>query len=461
MPRAATSVGRTGGVLVMAVLTVSVQATLGAPLIPTIAREHHVSLEVAQWMLTLPLLTGVVATPVLGRLGDGAQRGRVLVAMLIAVLAGSVVAATAGSFTQLLIGRGLQGIGYAAVPLCVALARELLPGDHQARVIGWLSITAATGAGLGFPVTGLIAQDFGSSTAFWAGGAFTGLALWAALGLPRSAPGAARPRLDVPGAIALGAGSGAFVLGVSKAGTWGWGSTGTIALLAGGLAVLVLWGWIELRVDEPLVDLRLARHRAVFAANAGAVLIGASMFAAIALINRLAQAPEDTGYGFGASLVVSGLLLVPVSAGTLLSQPVARRAQRDLGSRRSLTAGGLVVCVALGALSVAHGAIWELAVTSALLGLGLGFTFALMPALVVASVPADRTGSAMSLNQVLRNAGGAFGSAIAITVLTGFTVAGGALPSEDGYAWAFRVGAAFSLGAALIFALALPRHEPN
>src|SRR4051794_15463176 len=62
------------GVLVLAGMTVSVQSTLGTPLIPTIAAEQHVSLETGQWMLTLTLLVGVVATPLLGRLGDGARR---------------------------------------------------------------------------------------------------------------------------------------------------------------------------------------------------------------------------------------------------------------------------------------------------------------------------------------------------------------------------------------------------
>src|SRR3954451_21663006 len=88
--------------LVLAGMTVSVQSTLGTPLIPTIAREQHVSLEGAQWMLTLTLLGGVVATPVLARLGDGARRERVLSGTLGGVLAGSVVAATGSSFPQLL-----------------------------------------------------------------------------------------------------------------------------------------------------------------------------------------------------------------------------------------------------------------------------------------------------------------------------------------------------------------------
>ena len=116
------SARRLTATLVLAAMTVSVQSTLGTPLIPTISRDMHVSLEAAQWMLTLTLLVGVVATPVLGRLGDGSRREKVLLGTLAATLAGAVVAATANNFPQLLVGRGLQGIGYGTVPLCIALS---------------------------------------------------------------------------------------------------------------------------------------------------------------------------------------------------------------------------------------------------------------------------------------------------------------------------------------------------
>src|SRR3954447_7157351 len=195
--------------LVLAGMTVSVQSTLGTPLIPTIAREQHVSLEAAQWMLTLTLLVGVVATPVLGRLGDGARRERVLLATLGAVLAGSIVAATASAFPQLLVGRGLQGIGYGTVPLCIALAREHLTGAAQRSAIATLSISVAVGAGLGFPVTGLIAQDLDFHAAFWFGALVSVAALagiWFVV--PRRHGTAPGVTVDVPGAILLGAGLG-------------------------------------------------------------------------------------------------------------------------------------------------------------------------------------------------------------------------------------------------------------
>jgi MFS family permease len=99
---------------------------------------------------------------------------------------------------------------------------------------------------------------------------------------------------------------------------------------------------------------------------------------------------------------------------------------------------------------------WEIAVVTCVLGIGVGSTFALMPALIVASVPAERTGSATSLNQVLRSAGGAFGSAVGITVLTAHTAAGAAFPDNAGYTIAFAAGGVLCLAAALLTLVLLP-----
>jgi MFS family permease len=448
------------GTLMLAAMTVSVQSTLGTPLIPTIAREQHVTLEAAQWLLTLTLLVGVVATPVLGRLGDGARRERVLFGTLSAVLAGSVVAATASTFPQLLVGRALQGIGYGTVPLCIALAREHLTGERQRSAIATLSITVAVGAGLGFPVTGLIAQDLDFHAAFWFGALFSAVALVTALAvIPQRphAPGSVDVRLDVPGALLLGGGLGAVVLAVSKAETWGWGAAATLALLTAGAAALLVWTAVELRVEHPLIDLRLARIRAVLCANAAAVLMGMGMYVGMALVNRLVQTPRATGYGFGASLVTTGLLLLPLSAGSLMSQPLARRGAARFGPRAALSAGAVLVAAALIGLAASHAHLWEIAAVTCLLGVGVGSTFALMPALIVASVPPDRTGSATSLNQVLRSAGGAFGSALGITILTAHTARGAALPADGGYTTAFALGGALCLAAAALTLLLLDR----
>ena len=226
--------------------------------------------------------------------------------------------------------------------------------------------------------------------------------------------------------------------------------------MIGGALALAVWAIVELRTDQPLVDLRLARIRTVLCANLAAVLMAMGMYVGMALVNRLVQTPTGAGYGFGASLVTTGLLLLPLSAGSLISQPLARKLTDRFGMRIALACGAALVAATLLALAASHDALWEIAVVTCLLGVGVGSTFALMPALIVASVPPDRTGSATSLNQVLRSAGGSFGSALGITLLTAHTVAGSPFPSDSGYALAFAAGGLACLAAAVITLLLLP-----
>lgn len=444
--------------LVFAGLTVSVMSTLGTPLIPTIAGEQHVSIDTAQWMLTVTLLVGAVATPVLGRLGDGPQRRKVLLFTLASTLVGSVVAATSQAFPQLLAGRALQGIGYGTVPLAIALVREHTAGERQRSAIATLSITVAVGAGLGFPVTGLIAQLLDFHAAFWFGAIFAAgstLSVW--LAVPRTTGPATPVSVDVPGALLLASGLAALLLAISQGESLGWGSAAVMLLFTAAFALLATWAGVELRTRDPLVDLRLVSQRAVLGANLAALLLAMGMYIAMSLVNRLMQTPESAGYGFGATLVTTGLMLLPLSIGSLVSQPITRRVIARYGIRVVLPVGALIVAATLLWLAVAHDRLFDVAIATALLGVGIGCSFAAMPALIVASVPPERTGSATSLNQVLRSVGGSLGSAVGVAILAAHHPAGLPFPQEGGYTVAFVAGAVICVATAGLAILLAPR----
>ena len=139
----------------------AVVSSLGAPLIPTLSRADHVSLSTGEWLLTITLLTGALVTPVMGRLADGPRQRDVILFALTCVVAGCVVAAVSDNFTELLVGRGLQGVGLGILPVAMAIARRHLPAEKARRTIATLSVTTAIGVGLGYPVTGLIAAGLG------------------------------------------------------------------------------------------------------------------------------------------------------------------------------------------------------------------------------------------------------------------------------------------------------------
>ena len=187
--------------LVFVGLLVAIVSSLGAPLIPSIAKVDHVSLSTAQWVLTAALLTGALATPIMGRLADGARQRTVIVVPLSVVLAGCVLSAVATSFVVLVIGRGLQGVGLGLLPVNMAIARRNLDRGRAGRAIATLSVSTAIGAGLGYPLTALVAQVFDVHAAYWFGAIVVTCALACSVVVLPSRTPAEPVRFDVLGAV--------------------------------------------------------------------------------------------------------------------------------------------------------------------------------------------------------------------------------------------------------------------
>jgi MFS family permease len=436
-------------VLVFAGFVVAIISTLGSPMIPTIAREQQVTLETAQWMLTITLLVGAVATPLNGRLADGPWRRHAMLISLGIVLIGAVISALSDTFPPFIVGRAMQGVGQAIIPLSIATARDYLPKEKVRSSIGILSITTAAGVGLGYPITGLIARQYDYHAGFWFAAIVTALALVALyVVFPVSSDLKSRP-LDIPGAVLLSFGLMALLLPISQGQRWGWGSTNVIGLLLVALVLLALWVVQELRTKHPLVELRLLARRFVLAADVISVLMGAGLYAMSSLVNRYVQTPSDAGYGFDSTLLMTGLMLTPLSIGSVLSSQIAGRLTRRVSSRWVLAGGALVTGLDMIYLAITRSHRWEIVIATFLLGVGVGLTFAMMPALIIRSVPAHETGSATGLNQVLRLVGGSIGSAASVAILSAHHPAGQLYTSDHGYTIAFAVGGVICLIAAI------------
>ncbi|MGV9357503.1 MFS transporter [Streptomyces misionensis] len=418
-------------VLLSLAMLVAIISSLGAPLIPTIARVDGVSVAGAQWSLTVTMLVGAVATPAMGRLGDGPHRRRVILAGLAVVLVGSVLAALPLSFAWLIVGRALQGVGIGLTPLAMATVRDALPAEKARPAIATLSLTSAVGVGLGYPVTGLFATYLGLHSGFWFAAVAAAVVLVAcALVLP---PSPARPshRLDTPGALLLGLGLGGLLFALSQAERWGW--TSPRLLIVGLAAILLLVWWVlhELRTAHPLVDVRLVKQRTVLATDLTAVLSGVGLYVMMSVVTRYVQTPPSAGYGFGATVVVTGLTLVPFSLASLVSGRVVRVLVRRVPLASLLPLGCVVSLVGTIVFVCARGSLWEMFVLMGVIGLGVGFTVSVMPALIVSAVPAHETGSATSFNQVVKYIGYSTGSALSAVVVTSAAGSSSVPPNRD------------------------------
>ncbi|MCU1692084.1 MAG: transporter [Frankiales bacterium] len=442
-------------VLVYLGLVVAVVSSLGAPLVPTIAAATGVSVSDAQWSLTLSLLVGAIATPAMGRLGDGPRRREIILGALGIVTVGCVLAALPLSFAWLLVGRGLMGVGLGLTPLAMGTARDALQGERSRSTVAILSVTTVAGVGLGYPLTGVLAEASSFRLAFWAGAAVSAAALvCAALVLPSSRHRPSSP-LDVLGAVLLGLGVAGLLLALSELSSW---PALRLALLAG-VSTLLVVGFVlrQLRIAHPLVDLRLARDRTVLTAHVTGLLAGLGMYVLTSMVIRYVQTPAAAGYGFGSSVVVAGLLLLPMSVMSVVASRVLPAVGRRVGPRVLLPLGCLVFAASEGMFALARGSLWEVFVVMGLAGLGVGGTFAALPALIVGVVPAGETGSALSVNQVLRYIGCSAGSALSATVLDAHTPAGSPLPTDAGYTTAALIGVGLLVGAAVLTAVLPPR----
>jgi len=445
--------------LLLIALVTAVIGSLGAPLITSVATTLHVSLDAAQWTLTIALLAGAVATPVLGRLGTGARRRAVVVAALGVVTAGSVLTVLPLPFGVLLTGRAAQGCGLAVTPLMMAAAREHLSVRQAPQAIALISVVSAGGVGVGYPLAGYLTDLAGMRAAYGAGLALTAAALAvAARSFPRSdRPAAVRP--DAVASLLLTAGLLALLLVLGEISLWQRHRPAAVALAL--LSAVLLAGWVarERTLTRPLIDLRLLRHRSIAGANAAMLVGGAGIYLLLTCVTRYVQTPAAAGYGFGLDTFRAGLFLVPFSVFSFVAGRVSLSLHRRLSPAALLNLATVVSMAALLVFAIAPDHLAGPLVAMSLLGLGVGGFLSAMPAVILQVTPEQETASAMGVNQVVRSTGFSLGSTVTGLILAAYTPAGAVFPASQGYRTAAWIGCAVT-AVALVIGLTLhPRKE--
>lgn len=430
-------------VLATSALAYAFAQTMVAPALPDIQRSLHTSTTSVTWVLTVYLLTASVATPIVGRLGDMFGKERMLLMTLAFFGLGSLVAALSHSIAVLVAGRAIQGVGGAVFPLAFGIIRDEFPPERVATAIGLISATFGIGGGAGLVLSGVIVDHLSYEWIFWLALGVVMLAMVAThLFVPES-PVKSPAKIDWTGAGLLSAGLICLLLGLSEANRWGWGSEKEIGMLAGATLLLLAWARFELRVPEPLVDMRMMRRRAVLTTNLTALLIGFGMFGSFIIIPQLVQLPKSTGFGFGASVTEAGLFLLPATTVMLFAGPIAGVLGTRLGSKVPLIAGTLFASLSFAFLSAEHEHRWAVYCATALMGLGIGFAFASMANLIVEAVDQRETGVATGMNTIMRTIGGSLGGQVSATILAAHM--SGGHPNTTAFTIAFGISAAVVL----------------
>ncbi|KOX53074.1 MFS transporter [Streptomyces ardesiacus] len=453
--------GATVPVLAFAGIVVAVMQTLLVPVIKDLPRLLDTSPSNATWVLTSTLLSGAVATPIMGRLGDLFGKRRMLIASLSVMVFGALLSALTDALVPMIVGRTLQGFAMGAIPLGIGLMRDMLPRERLASAMALMSSSIGVGGGLALPAAALVAQHTDWHVLYFGAAGLGALSIALTLLVVPESPLRAKGSFDLPGALGLSAGLILFLLPISKGSDWGWSSPTTLGLFAAAVVVLLLWGLMELRVAAPLVDLRTTVRREVLLTNLASIMVGVSFFVISLVLPQLLQLPAETGYGLGRSMVVAGLCVAPLGLTMMFTAPVYARLSARYGPRTTLIVGLVVIGIGyaggLGLMSAA----WQTVVTSVLIGAGIGLAYSSLPALIIGAVPASETGAANGLNTLMRSIGTSVSSAVIGMVLanTSTDVGGVAVPTMHGFRVSFLIAAA-AVAVGLVLAFFLPRRSP-
>jgi EmrB/QacA subfamily drug resistance transporter len=438
----------TFAVLVLGIAAFALLQSLVIPVLTTVQHELHTSQGTVTWVLTAYLLSASIMTPILGRVGDMKGKERVFVASLVALAVGSLLAALAPSIEVMIVARVIQGAGGGMVPVAFGIIRDEFPSEKVTGAVGALAALTAIGAGLGIVLAGPIVNALDYHWLFWLPMILTIVAAVAAVLFVPESPVRAAGRISWLPAVLLSAWLVALLVALSEAPVWGWGSGRVLGLLAAAVVLAAGWMIAELRATTPLIDMHMMRRTTVWTNNLVALLIGMGMYATFAFLPEFVQTPTAAGYGFGASITRSGLMLLPATITMFVVGMSVGRLARRLGGKVLVIAGCLIGSVAMAVLAFAHGHEWEIYLSTALMGIGFGLAFSAMAALVVAAVPTSQTGVASGMNANIRTIGGSIGAAMMASIVTSQLAPSG-LPKESGYTIGFAVMAGSLVLAAL------------
>jgi EmrB/QacA subfamily drug resistance transporter len=430
-----TSYRTTFAVLATAVMSYALLQSLVIPVLPTIQASLHTSQNTVTWVLTAYLLSASICTPIIGRLGDMWGKERMMVVTLVVLAAGCVLAAVATSIGVMIIARVVQGVGGGVLPLAFGIIRDEFPRKKVAGAVGTLAALTAAGGGFGVVIAGPVVDALSYHWLFWIPTLMLcGASVATHLVIPES-PVRTSGKVSWTAALLLAAWLVALLVPVSEATRWGWSSARVVGLLLVALGLAVAWVSVEQRAAHPLIDMQMMRTPIVWTNNLVALLFGVGMYATFAFVPQFLQTPTSAGYGFGASITVSGLLMLPSSAVMFVLATSTGRLTSRFSGKLVLVTGALTMTVAFVLLVTANTHRWEVVIAMMVMGAGTGLGFAAMSSLVVEGVPPEQTGVASGMNANIRTIGGSIGAAVMSTIVTGTTNRG--YPAKAGYTHGF------------------------
>jgi EmrB/QacA subfamily drug resistance transporter len=436
------------GVIYVAALFMAIMdTTIVNVALPVIGRDFHTSPDAVDSVSIAFLVAVGVFIAASGWLGDKLGGRKVLLSAIVVFTVASALCGLAHSLSELVIFRVLQGIGGGLMtPVGMAMLFRVFPPAERVRASSILVIPTALAPAIGPVLGGLLVTDLSWRWVFYVNVPIGAAAVVFGLLFLQSDAQPQPGRFDLLGFLLAAAGLGLTMYGVSEGPLQGWGKTAVLSTISSGVVLLIALVIVELRIAEPLVDLRVYQNR-LFRSTSIVMVLGSIGFLGVLFLVALFY--QD---GLHLSALQSGLSTFPEAVGVMLGAQVSSRRLYPLFGPRRVMSGGLCVVAASMALMSVVGAttsLWWARLFMFTLGLGISQVFIPAQAASFATISIEKTGRASTLFNTGRQLGGAVGVALLTTVVVevGPThrVAGAIVPNLTAYHASFFAAGAVAL----------------
>jgi len=326
-------------ILGIAQLMVVLDATIVNIALPSAQQALHFSNDNRQWIVTAYALAFGSLLLLGGRISDLFGRKWTFIVGLAGFAIASAIGGAAQNFTELVAARTFQGaFGALLAPAALSLLTTTFTDDGERnKAFGVYSAIAGSGASVGLLLGGVLTQYLSWRFAMYVNLGFAAIAIAGGLALLHNQAAVNRPRLDWPGAVTVSGGLFALVYGFSHAETTSWTNPLTVGMLAGGVVLLALFAWIESRVANPLLPLRVVTDRNRGASFLAIGISGAAMFGVFLFLTYYLQ--QTRGY----SPVSTGLAFLPMTAAVMVSAVIGNTRLRARFGPRILVVTGMLL----------------------------------------------------------------------------------------------------------------------
>ncbi len=395
--------------IMLSVGLVAIDSTILATAVPSIVNDLG-GFTQFPWLFSIYLLAQAVSVPIYAKLSDLFGRKPVILFGIALFLIGSVLCGFAWSMTTLIAARAIQGLGAGAVqPTSMTMVGDLYTLSERARVQGYVASVWAVAAVVGPTLGGVFSDYLSWRWIFFVNVPIGGFAAWRLVRRFHETVEKRQHTIDFAGAALLAVGTSLVILGLLEGGIlWAWDSALSIAVLTGGVVLLVIFTFVERRAAEPILPSWIFKQRLFNTTSLASLAIG------VMVIGLTSYVPLFVQGVLGTSALVAGFALAALTIGWPLSAAMAGRIYLRIGFRNTALIGTAVVIVGAGLLLQlsADSTVWQVAVTCFVIGLGMGLVAS--PTLVAAQSTVDweSRGVVTGTNLFARSMGSALGIAV-------------------------------------------------